>query len=369
MLKVPFVLLYRSVYACTPPILPSGDPTVCPFATQLKKNECARGGWYTNKEHRTVSTRESFFTIMALHNCKEDVAHIERYVHRLSEHMTSDGQVPWKFTETWSGTEVPHYTCNGKKVVDANAQFLILLEWLHGTRSQTLKLLHLHARRAYQWLETFMKNNAFYEESGSSWENTIQHSGYVLLTNVLVCQSIRSMELICMSQGEKKHQELMVKTHGHFIESLQKNLYTSQEVLPRMLAIYWNMLPVTFLKSYNQELRYPIPLITPGPCAPSTTWESWLYGTDDIHTRLVYPWIGFLWTLILFKTYKTEEAKKWWEYYGLFEKHSTLYNIYTPMNMKPVRRAFLQSCSGHSLSMAMFIAAKQFADNHANSPQ
>jgi hypothetical protein len=369
MLQVPFVLLYRSVYACAPQILPKNDHSVCPFATQLKSNECKRGGWYTNKEHETVLTRESFFTIMALKFGEEDVTDIEKYVHRLSEHMTSDGQVPWKFTETWMGAEVPHYTYKNKKVVDANAQFLILLEWLHDTRSKTLKRLYLHARRAYQWLENFMKNNEFYEDSGSSWENTIQHSGYALLSNVLVCQSIRSMELICMSQGDKKQQELMVKRHGHFTESLQTKLYTSQEVLPRMLAIYWNMLPPRFCKSYNQELKYPIPLITPGPTLPSTTWESWLYGMDDIHTSLIYPWIGFLWTLILFKGYKTNEAKKWWESYALFESRSTLYNMYTPVNVIPVQRAFLKSSPCHSLTLAMFISAKQIAEKHSASPQ
>jgi len=370
MFKVPFILLYRSVYACTPQLLSKPDHSVCPFSTQLKMNECKRGGWYTNNEHRTVLTRETFFTIMALKFCKEDVPHIEKYIERLSKHMTSDGQVPWKFTETWMGEEVPHYTNNNKEVVDANAQFLILLECLYDTRSKTLKRLYLHARRAFQWLEKFMKNYEFYEDYGCSWGNTIKHSGYVLLTNVLVCKSIHSMEIICMSQGDNIQHKLMIKTHGKFKESLQKKLYTSQEVLPRMLAIHWNILPQsTFCDSFNQELKYPIPLLTPGPVLPSTTWDSWLYGVDDIHTSLLYPWIGLLWINILFKMYKTELAKNWWEKYSSYDSDSTLYDIYSPMNMIPIERAFLKSHSCHSLTLSMFIAAKQMKDIHIKSPQ
>ena len=79
---------------------------------------------------------------MALKFCNQDVVHIEKFVQRLADNMTADGQVPWKFTETWSGAAVPHYKYRTSPVVDANAQFLILLEWLYDTRSKTVQRLY-----------------------------------------------------------------------------------------------------------------------------------------------------------------------------------------------------------------------------------
>ncbi len=277
--------------------------------------------------------------------------------------MTADGQVPWKFTESWSGTAVPHYKYRTNPVVDANAQFLILLEWLYDTRSKTVQRLYLHARRAFQWLEQFMKDDMFYEPPESSWATSREHTGYVLASNVLVCQSIRSMELICMIQKDKTQQKLMEVMHTRFVTQLQNNLYTTREVIPRILAVYWNMVPVHFWKSFNQELQYPLPLLTDGPQPYPTTWESWMYGTNDEHTTLVYPWLGFLWTAILC-TKQYTLATQWWNRYQDFHTNSTLYSMYTPENLMPVRRAFIKGSIAHSMTLAMHMAGAATITTH-----
>ena len=363
-MHAPFVFAYRGTVSCLPSLFTQPETMVSPFDVQLTSNGCRRGGWYTNKYSGAVETRETFFTIMALKFCNQDVAHIEKFVQRLADHMTADGQVPWKFTESWSRTSVPHYNYRKSPVVDANAQFLILLEWLTNTRSKTVKRLYLHARRAFQWLEQYMKDDMFYEAAGSSWATSRAHTGYVLTSNVFVCQSIRSMELICMIQKDKTQQKLMEVTHRRFVHNIQNKLYTTQEVLPRILAVYWNMVPVHFWKSFNQELNYPIPLLTDGPQPCPTTWESWLYGTSDEHTTLVYPWLGLLWTALLFTKQQHTIATQWWDKYQDFHTSSTLYDVYTPDNLVPVHRAFLKGGIAHSLTLAMHAAAKSEMSTH-----
>ena len=363
-MQIPFVFLYRGTVSCLPSLFVREETVVSPFEVQLQDNRCRRGGWYTSKHSRVVETRETFYTIMALKFCNQDVVHIEKFVQRLADNMTADGQVPWKFTETWSGAAVPHYKYRTSPVVDANAQFLILLEWLYDTRSKTVQRLYLHARRAFQWLEQFMKDDMFYEPPESSWATSREHTGYVLASNVLVCQSIRSMELICMIQKDKTQQKLMELTHTRFVTKMQNNLYTTREVMPRILAVYWNMVPVRFWKSFNQELQYPLPLLTEGPQPCPTTWESWMYGTNDEHTTLVYPWLGFWWTAILFNKQQTTLAKQWWHRYQDFHTNSTLYNLYTPDNLVPVRRAFIKGSVAHSLTLAMHMAGAAAMATH-----
>mgnify|MGYP006096238709 CR=1 FL=1 len=358
MFELPFVLAYRGLVSC----LPNSFATVrgIPFDVQLSSNRHKRGGWYTDGGKHGVLTRETFYTLMAFNFCKRDLEYVVEYVTYLSSHMSADGQIPWKFTESWSGSVVPHYTCNNSPVVDANAQFIIMVSWLHENSPQLVQKLYLNARRAHEWLQTFMKEYMFLEPPNSSWETTRQYDdGYVLTTNVLACHSIRAMELICMVVREHTQQKNMLQLHTRVKSKLQEKLFTTQEVLPRILGVYWNILPPNFWRSFNQELKYPIPLLTSGPLVYPTTWDSWMYGCSDQHTTLIYPWIGFLWITLLTKRYQYEIAATWWELYSEFQSESTIYDMYSPETMTPVCRAFVKSQPSHSLSLAMYQAAAQ----------
>ena len=357
MLKLPFVLAYRGLVSCLPS-LSSTSARDIPFDVQLSANRHRKGGWYTDKTNKHMLTRETFYTLMAFRFCKREVEYVGEYVSFLSTHMSTDGQIPWKFTESWSGSVVPHYSINGNPVVDANAQFIIMVSWLHEYNTKVVQQLYLNTRRAHEWLQTFMQKDMFLEPPDSSWETTRQYDkGYVLTTNVLVCHSIRAMELVCMVVRENTQQKHMEILHTRVKAKLQEQLFTTQEVLPRILGVYWNILPAHFWRSFNQELKYPIPLLTSGPLSYPTTWSSWMYGQDDQHTTLIYPWIGFFWIALLTKRYQYETADTWWTLYEDFHSANTIYDMYTPENMTPVRRAFVQSQPSHSLSLAMYQAA------------
>lgn len=355
MLTLPFILLYRGTVACLPSC--TSTPTQSPLDVQLSSNRHQHGGWYTNHDCTLMLIRETFYTLMALKFCKRDVEYVAEYVLYLAKQMSAAGQIPWKRTESWSGQVDWHYIQHNNPVVDATAQFIIMVGWLYEFKPNIVDQLYLHTRRAHAWLQTFMQEYKFYEPLGSSWETTrLYDNGYGLTTNVLICQSIRAMELICMVQKEQTQQKRMQVLHTRVKATLQEQLFTTQEVLPRMLGVYWNIVPEQFWRSFNQELKYPIPLLTSGPLSYPTTWDSWMYGRDDLHTTLIYPWLGFFWISLLAARSQHDAAVTWWELYSDFHTTSTLYDIYSP-ELSPVQRAFLHSQRGHSLTLAMYQAA------------
>lgn len=358
MLRLPFVFAYRGIFSCLPSISCTTASRSLSFELQLASNKNPKGGWYTSSKTKCVLTRDSFYTLMALKFSKCEVEAVTKYVIYLSEHMSPAGQIPWKFTESWSGTVTPCYTLDNNPVVDATAQFIIMVGWLYDSNVNIVQQLYLNTRRAHEWLQTFMKDQRFLEPPSSSWETTRQfEKGYMLTTNVLVCHSIRAMELICMTLRESTQQKKMEKLHTSVKAKLQGALFATQEVLPRILGVYWNILPVKFWRSFNQELKYPIPLLTSGPLTYPATWLSWIYGYDDQHTTLIYPWIGFFWIALLTKRFQYKTAETWWELYSDFHVESTIYDMYTPEQMLPVQRAFVQSQPSHSLTLAMYRAA------------
>jgi hypothetical protein len=358
MFTFPFLLIYRATVACIPRSLTFRHTVQSdPFDVQLSNSRYKNGGWYTSPSSKYISTRETFFIVMALRLQNRDIEYAAEYVVLLSKYMSSEGQVPWRFSESWSGNIVADYDNNGVPVVDANAQFIIMVSWLYESKPALLKKLYLHTRRAFEWLETFVKEDSFYEPPGASWESSRKHDGYLLTSNVFFCQTIRALELICINQRDTVQQNELADYHTRFKTKIQTELYTTQEVLPRILAVYWNIVPGNFWRSFNQELHYPIPLILSGPVAPETTWEAWMYGIDDQHTTLIYPWLGFLWIALLCQRHQTETASDWWKLYDEFHSKMSLYDIYSPDNLLPICRAFVKSQESHSLTLAMYQAA------------
>jgi len=354
----PFVFLIRGAYKILPKFSLSSQNK--PFDQQLLSNRHL-GGYFTGDRHQKISTRDTFYTLMGMRFLSQNVT--EEYIELLAKHMNAKNQVPAYFTETMFGTIVPHYKEKGYEIVDSTAIFIILLEWLMQSRSQTVKRLYLHAQRAMQYLETFIKDDVFYEPKNGSWENTRQYTDSSgLTTSVLVCQAMRSLELISMNSGNKARQQHYVKSHTRFIQHLKVKLFQSQETLPRMLAIYWSMMPSSFWRSFDQELDLTIPLITDGPLTYPSTWESWLYGIDDEHSTLVYPWIGYFWIAILGRKLKTEQAKEYFREYSEFHSEITLFSAYDQLSLTPVRRAFLSASSAHSITLSMYMAARDFCE-------
>ena len=331
------------------------------FDVQLQLTHSKDGGWYSNFYRRNINTRDTFYVLFGLRLRKLGEVNVEKFVRRLAGHMNTKGQVPSGFIPSWYSGENPIYKLNEIDIVDSNAFFLIMVWWMCEKDSEKMdKGMYLYCQRAFRWLESHQCNNTMYEPIGASWETTRHHDGYLLLTNIIVIQAIRSMELIAMIQKDTVLQASCVERHGKFIQKWQPELYRTQEVLPRILAVHWSMVPSNFLLSFNQELQATwIPLRTAGQIIDKTTFYSWVRGASDMHTTVVWPFIGFLWISILAKRMKMDIARTWWASYIEFHYPQTLYDMYSKETGLPVRRAFLKASPTHSVTISMYLAANQ----------
>jgi len=329
-------------------------------------------GWWTGAYKQEINTRECFYTLLGLLNRKKGTEELEMFVSKLAENMNRTGQVPDRWTVGWWAGETPHYRSRIKEVpvVDSNMFFLILMWYNYwdnqGDGPGITADLYLSTQRAFKWLERFIADDTFYEPVDSSWETTREHSGHLLLTNVLMIKTIHSMEMIALVNKDTRLRDKCRALHTKFIQKWQPELYRTQEVLPRILAVYWSIVPASFTMSFNQELNTLfIPLRSEGPIKIRKTLRSWLKGRDDMHTDVIWPFVGFLWILALSKHMKIEAASHWWNNYMDFHAPSTLHDMYDT-DGKPIHRAFLRAEGMHVATISLFLAAKHALENMEN---
>jgi hypothetical protein len=358
---IPCILLFRFATWICPCLFNTRLTTSDPFDVQLQSNRCTEGGWYTDYYATRVCTRESFYTLLALRLRRKGHLYVKRFVERLAGSMTADGQIPSGFTYSWM-SHAPVYASfqTRQLTVDANMFFILMVWWCHDKYPDTVRKYYLHCQRAMHWLETFAHNRTVYEPIGASWEYTRQHDGVMLLTNTLMVQTVRSMELIACVMKDDRVQKQYEIEHGHWLDKWQVEIYKTQETLPRILALYWNMVPGNFIQSFNQGIQQPhVPVRTAGPITAAVMMRDRLYGRGDLHTEVVWPWIGFFWASLLASRNHMDAAQGWWTAYIEMHHSNTLYDIYDVTSGHPVRRAFLKAMPAHSLTLAMQMSANQ----------
>ena len=185
------------------------------LVVQLQTCRSKKGGYTTGDGVREINTRQTFYTFLGLletqkGNVTKALADdIELYTQRLANDMSTKGQVPCKYVKGFFGTEIPKYRSDRTEtqVVDSNMFYIILLWLLNDYRPNTVNTLYLSAQRAFRFLENRIENDIFKEPIDASWETTRLHDGYLLLTNVLMIKTIRSMEMISLVNSDNRIQE------------------------------------------------------------------------------------------------------------------------------------------------------------------
>jgi len=357
----PFILFYRCIVAVCCCCFKQRDRPVENIEQCLDELKSSTGGWFRDSRRTHVSIRDTFYIFMVQHACDElDTDHVFALLQHMSQNMTNEGQVPWCFTRHWFGDEMAVYKNLNKTVVDANMQFIIMVWWLYHRDYEKVRSLYLHCRRAWQWLDIQVANDTVYEPvGGGSWEDSRQHKGVLLLTNVMYIHTIRSMELLHTAEHEERKVVQFRKRHERAVSTWMPEIYKTQETLPRILAVHFGIVPESFVKSFNQEIQSAwIPCRVAGPVPNIPTYEAWVCGYPDKHDTLIWPWIGFLWIIVLHRKKEHELANAWWTSYLNFHKPKNLYDIYSPDSCKPVRRAFLKGHANHALTIATWCAAK-----------
>lgn len=330
---------------------------------QMQSCHSRRGGYWTGSYRRTIDTRECFYTFLGSIDREADKEELQKFVSRLAQDMNTKGQVPARYDAHWFGREIPRYRSkiSEEPIVDSNMFFIILLWAMYDRYQLSIGKYYIAAQRAYQFLDKYVAEDTFYEPTGASWETTREHTNNLLLTNVIMTKTIRCMELIAMVQKDHRLKTLCIERYAKFVKKIQPELYRTQEVLPRVLAIHWNIMPTNFLPSFNQEIETNtwIPLRTKGPVEMPRTTRSIIFGRSDMHAEIIWPFVGFLWIVILEEKCKHHLAKKWWVSYMDFHAPRTLHDMYEPLKGKPIRRAFLTSEACHVSTISLYLAAKR----------
>jgi hypothetical protein len=173
-------------------------------------------------------------------------------------------------------------------------------------------------------------------------------------------QTIRCMELLSLFAKDDRKQRKFKKLHDRCMSTWIPEIYKTQEVLPRILAVTFGIVPRSFIKSFNQEIQSMwIPTRLKGPLQQKTTFDSWIYGYSDEHDTVIWPWVGMLWMLVLKHRQMDDIANGWWISYIEFHNPETLYDMYSPITKLPLRRAFLKAQPCHSLTIAMQIIVRK----------
>jgi len=362
-LSIPFILCARAIVHFFPCICKHKKYYKSTLEGQLGTCLARRGGYWSGEQRKYICTRENFY-IFTGYTGKTHIQEMKKFIFRLSENMNRKGQVPCRWEPHWWSGEEPRYRSFVKEVsvIDSNMFFLILIWELHNEHQENVTELYLPAQRAFKWLEKHIANDTIYEPIDASWETSRKHGGHLLLTNIIMIRAIRAMELIALHHRDERLKKKCIRMYGNFIEKWQPELYRTQECLPRILGIYWNLVPSTFLMSFNQEIQKKdyawIPLRVKGPVQTNKTYSARLKGISDLHTEIIWPFVGFLWVVICSKRLKRDIAFHWWQSYMDFHAPRTLHNIYEPSSGKPVRRAFLKAEGTHAATIAMFFAAR-----------
>lgn len=357
----PFILCYRCIVWFFLRCFAHQHVNIVDYEARLTELQKYSGGWLRDNRCLHVSVRDTFYIYMIQRmQHKAITKKLTLFLKKLTHNMSNNGHVPWGFTEHWLGDEIPLYTNENAPVVDANMQFIIMAHWLYEIDSNQAHFLYLYVQRAWQWLDISIANDTLHEKIGASWETSRQHNGILLLSNVLMIKTLRAMELIHMyEKNERKHQ-LFVKMFDRAVSTWMPDIYKTQETLPRILAVHFNIVPRSFIKSFNQEIQSAwIPCRVEGPVKHTATTKAWLRGYTDQHNTLIWPWVGFLWILVLHKNQMPDIAASWWTSYMEFHNPDNLYDIYDQETGKPVRRAFLKGHASHALTIAAWLAARE----------
>lgn len=357
-LCIPFIYLYRLlVYYCSS-CFAHKKMKKEPFEDQIRHLHRGGGGWFEHLLSSRMVVRDLFYILLSyrLKNNRHKHRDLKGVVQHLSENISANGQVPWCYDYHWISKAKYLYTFDGKRVGDANAQYLIMLWWLVEDNPPLADEMYVYALRAWHWINDQILEGRFYEET--SWEHSLEHESISLLSNVFVIQAIRCMELISMTARQKRQQELCVRKHDQFKSIWVSEIYKTQETLPRILAVYWNIVPISFIASFNQSLGINmVCLRTSGPVISVPTTRSIIHGCSDQFTTVVWPFVGFLWIAVCVNKQKYDIAREWWVAYLEFHHQPTLYDMYECDSLKPVRRAFLRASQGHGVTLAMYCAS------------
>ena len=343
---VPFIYIYNACLDKRTPVKCTKNTAYNICLEVLRKNSKSFGILASPNEYTDVWTRDAFFSIMGLkskgYECSENT------IATLTKYQRLDGLIPLYVgpgdacsklicRAKSNGVIKPIYgdSKTGNVVTDSCFQYIILVGDCEPSR------------RAWEFMQQFVKNGLIYENGLGSWMDTVYHRGHVLYTNVLYYKAAIKLRETRVADTIKLKLVDTLWGGSYFYCSTS---IKSFDQVGNALAIKWLLVDkdkkYSIIKYRKEHFRFG--LVNP-PCLPKVDHiylPCYFIGNQEYHN------FGWTWVNLLFLSVMddSEELK-------LFEteikKRGTIYEIYADYG--PTNQLFCRSQPDFSEAAGMYL--------------
>ncbi len=223
------------------------------------------------------------------------------------------------------------------------------------------KLYPRECKRAWDFMQTKVKDGLIYENGLGTWQDTIKHRGHVAFTNILYH---RACSLLYPERADAILKQLIRKlwTKNRYFKASTTN--NSFGHVDNALALMYNIAPETkFLRKQLSKFGWTSPPNTMlgSSEAPFKWYEVYLpcypIGNSDYHTRWAWSWVFLL-------VKKALNDTDLWDVNQQIKKYGSLYETYDE-NGEPVCRLLYKSQPNFSEACGLYLdlAGASFDDN------
>ena len=343
---VPFIYIYNFFLDRRSPVKCTKNTAYNICLEILRKNNKSFGILASPNEYTDVWTRDAFFSIIGLNSKGYDWG--ENTIETLTKYQRLDGLIP---LYVGPGDACSKLICRAKPngkikatygdsktgdvVTDSCFQYIILVGECEASK------------RAWDFMQQFVKNGLIYENGLGSWMDTVYHSGHVLYTNVLYYRAaiVLGKNKVADTIKSRLFETLWGGSYFYCSTSIK-----SFDQVGNALAIKWSLTDQAKKDSIitHRKKHFRLGLVNP-PCLPKVDnvyLPCYLIGNQEYHN------FGWTWVNLLFLSVMndSEELK-------IFEteikKRGTMYEIYADYG--PTNQLFCRSQPDFSEAAGMYL--------------
>ncbi|MDR3559449.1 MAG: amylo-alpha-1,6-glucosidase [Candidatus Pacebacteria bacterium] len=308
--------------------------------------------------------RDSFWASLGMLHAGVDVEKVRDSLELFLKYQREDGKIPRKIVLDYNGLKYlgarikrrvprPIYSSSLKWnfSVDDNLLFAIAFcRWVEKTGDTAFAEKYFsHVARALEFYakKNLLREDLIFETGFANWEDTIYKKGFVLYSNCLWYEAVRSFEKLC-DRLEKNHEskipnsamivfqirdKFWLDDKNYFADSTVENKPEKYfDLAGNALAIIFDIAhpeqAEKILQNINNEnVLHPINY-------PHYPWHKispvlFLFGIQDYQNGISWSWIEALLILAQLKVGKTEEAKKTFENFAeIISKNNHIHETY-----------------------------------------
>lgn len=302
-------------------------------------------------EYTDVWTRDAFFSIMGLSKQCENHSAISKTIKLLESKQRSDGLIPLYIGSGSAcsklvchtkptGTPKPHYgdAKTGNVVTDSCFQFIILKKGQGPA-----------CKKAWNFMQTFVKDGLIYEEGLGSWTDTVYHKGYVLYTNVLYYQAAKMMN---KDAETIKHRLCEILWTGEYFNT--SSTLKGFDQVGNALAIHYGLVNDSErssiikyrLNHFKKGISNPPCLPLPGP----VYLPCYMIGNYNYHHE-GWSWANLLFISVMDREDRESELQT---FTNSVERYGTMFEIYNAKG-QPTKQWLCDSQPDFSEAAGMYL--------------